>query len=66
MTSDESPKSTGKVLLIIIVGAVLIAVVSTLVQQLVLGKTNAAITGGVIGAFTAVVVINNLKKKSDA
>jgi multisubunit Na+/H+ antiporter MnhB subunit len=64
MNDAQGRTSTGKLIALVVVVAVVIAVVSTLVQNLVLGHANTAVTGGVVGAITAVVVLSSMKKKS--
>ncbi len=62
--TDVQPKSTGKIIAIVVVVAVIAAVVATLVQSLLLGHSNPAVTGGAVGAIAAVVAVGLLRKKS--
>ena len=62
--TDARHKSTGKIIAIVVVVAIVAAVAATLVQSLLLGASNPAVTGGVVGAISAVVAISLLKKKS--
>ena len=64
MNDAPSRTSTGKLIALVVVVAVVTAVASTLVQSLLLGHANTAVTGGVVGAITAVVVLGSMKKKS--
>jgi hypothetical protein len=63
MSNDARGYSTAKLLLIVIVVAIVASVASTLVQHLILGKAHTAVTGGVVGALTAVMALNVMKKK---
>jgi hypothetical protein len=65
MNDTQNRKVTTKTIFLVIGVAILTAVLSTLIQTWVLGKANPAVTGGVIGAITAVFAINIIKKKSD-
>ena len=58
--------STAKLLGIVIIVAVVAAVLATLAQMLVLGKANAAVTGGVVGALTAGIAVTVWKKKTES
>ena len=58
--------STAKLLGIVIIVAVVAAVLATLAQALLLGKSNAAVTGGVVGAVTAGITVSFWKKKSES
>ena len=63
MNDTQRRKIAGKTLALVILVAVVAAVTVTLIQQLLLGHSNAAVTGGVVGALTAVVVINTVRKR---
>jgi hypothetical protein len=65
MSNGASGYSTAKVLLIVILVAIVASVASTLVQHLILGKANTAVTGGVVGALTAFMGITLMKKKEN-
>ena len=41
--------STAKLLIIVIIVAIVAAVIATLAQSLLIGKSNAGVTGGVVG-----------------
>ena len=56
--------STAKLLGIVIIVALIAAVVVTLAQVLIGGKSNAGVTGGVVGALTAGLGVSLWKKKS--
>jgi predicted membrane protein len=64
MAGNENQKSIGKALALVILIAIGAAVVITLVQELVLGHSYVAVTGGVVGALVAAVAFNTMKKKS--
>jgi hypothetical protein len=64
MNDAQSGKSTGKTLALVVLIAFVTAVVVTVVQSLLLGHSNTAVTGGVVGAITAVVALSLLRKKS--
>jgi len=61
--TDAPQKSTGKIIAIIVVVAIVAGIVATLIQSLLLGHSNPAVTGGAVGAISAVVAISLLKKK---
>lgn len=65
MDNRGSGYSTAKVLLIVILVAIVASVASTLVQHLILGKAHTAVTGGVVGALTAFMALNFMKKKEN-
>ena len=56
--------STAKMLVFVIVIASLAAVAAVLVQILILGKSNAGVSGGVAGAIGAGVAVSIWKMKS--
>ena len=56
-------QSTIKLLLLVILVAVIAVIIVTVVQFLILGKSNAAITGGAVGAVTAGLTVSIWKKK---
>ena len=51
-----------KTILLLIVVAIVAAVVVTLIQTLILGKANIAITGGVVGAIVVVSAMSARRK----
>ena len=57
--------STGKTIALVVLVAIVTAVAVTLVQVLIKGNSNAAITGGAVGAVTAAMAISTMRKKSD-
>jgi hypothetical protein len=63
MDNPQTQKITAKNLALVILAAIVTAVVVTLIQTLILGKANIAITGGVVGATIAVLAISALRKK---
>jgi hypothetical protein len=60
----ETQMSTGKALIIVVLVAIVTAVVVSVIQELVLGKANIAVTGGIVGVMTALVILRTLKKPS--
>jgi len=64
MNDAQSGRSTGKTVAIVILVAIVTALAVTLLQHLLLGQAKPAVTGGVVGAITAVVAINLVRKKS--
>jgi flagellar basal body-associated protein FliL len=56
--------STVKLLSIVIIVAVVAAVLAAVLQVLIVGKSNAALTGGAVGAITSGIAISLRKKKS--
>jgi hypothetical protein len=59
-----SQSSIVKTILTLIPVAIIIAVVVTLLQTLILGKANTAITGGVVGAMVVGLGWSTRRKKS--
>jgi predicted membrane protein len=64
MAENENHRVTGKAIAMVILAAILAAIVITLVQELVLGHSNPAVTGGVVGALVAAVAFTTMRKKS--
>jgi len=64
MSDAQTGPSTGKVAAIVILVAIVTGVAATLLQHLLWGETKAAVTGGMVGAVTAVVAISLIKKRS--
>jgi hypothetical protein len=62
MSDTQSRKITAKTLALVVLAAIVTAVVVTLAQRLLLGNANIAVTGGVVGAVTAVLAISAMKK----
>jgi len=52
-----------KTILLLIVVAIVVAVVVTLIQTLILGKSNVAITGGIVGAIVVVSAMSARRKQ---
>ena len=52
-----------KTILLLIVVAIVVAVVVTLIQTLILGKSNVAVTGGVVGAIVVVTAMSARRKR---
>jgi NhaP-type Na+/H+ or K+/H+ antiporter len=63
MNTSETRKSTGKILVLVVVVAILTAVVVTLLQRWMLGTSNTAVTGGVVGAVSGALAISAMRKK---
>ena len=66
MTENKSSGIGAKSLILLIIVAISVSVVVTLLQTLILGKSNVAITGGIVGAFCVGLWMNLKKKKADA
>jgi hypothetical protein len=64
MNNDARRKVTGKRLALVALAAALTAVIITVAQDLLLGRANIAVTGGVVGAVTAVVAFSTMKNTS--
>ena len=64
MTSSQSRKISGKTVALVLLVAIVTAVIVTVVQQLVLGKSNVAVTGGVVGAVMGAMAISIMRKSS--
>ena len=64
MTESRNPKVTFKMMLFVILAAAVTAVVITLLQALILGRSNVAVTGGVVGAMVAVLAFMTMKASS--
>ena len=56
--------SNVKTILILVAVAIVASVVVTLLQVLIMGKSNVAITGGVVGATVVVLGLNKRKSGS--
>ena len=63
MNDSQVSQSTGKMLGLVIVVAIVTAAVVTLVQYLLLGKSNVAITGGVVGGIAGALAVVMMRKK---
>jgi hypothetical protein len=64
MTDIQSGKSTGRIIALVVLVAVVTAVVVTLAQELIRGHSNTAVTGGVVGVIAALTVISATRKKA--
>lgn len=53
-----------KTILMLVAVAIVVAVVVTLMQVLILGKSNVAVTGGVVGAMVVVLGLGTKRKRS--
>ena len=62
MTDTETQGLNIKTILILVVVAIVTAVIVTLAQTFVLGKSNVAITGGVVGAIVVVTAMSARRK----
>lgn len=58
MDVPESRPSTGRKLVILVLVAVVTSVVLVLLQNLILGRTLPGVTGGVVGAITALYAVS--------
>ena len=56
--------SNVKTILILVAVAIVASVVVTLLQVLIMGKSNVAITGGVVGATVVVLGLNKRKSSN--
>jgi hypothetical protein len=65
MSNTQNQKVSAKNLALIIGVAIITAVVVTLAQIVITGKSNTAVTGGVAGATIAVLAFKLLKKKPE-
>jgi uncharacterized MnhB-related membrane protein len=66
MAENKSSGIGAKSLILLIIVAISVSVVVTLLQTLILGKSNVAITGGIVGAFCVGLWMSMKKKKADA
>jgi len=66
MAENKSSGVGAKSLILLIIVAISVSVVVTLLQILILGKSNVAITGGIVGAFCVGLWMSIRKKKADA
>ena len=65
MADDQKQMSTSKALVLLVLAAIVTSVVVTLLQVLILGSANTAVTGGVVGAITALLAYRTIRKKPD-
>jgi hypothetical protein len=66
MAENKSSGIGAKSLILLIIVAISVSVVVTLLQTLILGKSNVAVTGGIVGAFCVGLWMSIRKKKADA
>jgi hypothetical protein len=66
MAENKSSGIGAKSLILLIIMAITVSVVVTLLQTLILGKSNVAVTGGIVGAFCVGLWMSIRKKKADA
>ena len=66
MAENKSSGIGAKSLILLIILAITVSVVVTLLQTLILGKSNVAVTGGIVGAFCVGLWMSMKKKKADA
>ncbi|MGH9836293.1 MAG: hypothetical protein ACREBD_35540, partial [Blastocatellia bacterium] len=64
MDNSQNRKITGKVIALVIIIAIVTSVAVTLIQQLLVGASNTAVTGGVVGAVTALMAIRVMRKSA--
>ena len=65
MAENESSGLSAKSLILLIIIAITVSVVVTLLQVLIVGKSNVAITGGIVGA-SVVGIWMSIKNKKKA
>lgn len=66
MAENKSSGLGVKQLIILIIIAMTVSVVVTLLQIVILGKSNVAITGGIVGALCVGLWMSIKKKRADA
>jgi hypothetical protein len=64
MSENQTNSLTPKTIVILILVATVTAVVVTLLQTLIMGRSNVAVTGGVVGALCVALWLNVKKKGS--
>jgi len=64
MAENQTNTLTAKSIAILVLVAIVTAVVVTLLQTLILGRANVAVTGGVVGALCVALWMNTKKKGS--
>lgn len=64
MSENQASTLSARTIVILILVAIVTAVVVTLLQTLILGRANVAVTGGVVGALTVALWLNTKKKGS--
>jgi hypothetical protein len=58
------PTSNAKTILVLVAVAIVVAVIVTVLQTLIVGKSNVAITGGVVGAIVVALGLSTQRKRS--
>jgi uncharacterized MnhB-related membrane protein len=64
MSNNQGSSMTAKNLIVLVLVAITVSVVVTLLQTLIVGKSNVAITGAVVGALCVVLWMSTKKKQS--
>ncbi|HSE32417.1 MAG TPA: hypothetical protein VLA93_12675 [Pyrinomonadaceae bacterium] len=65
MAENKSSGMDAKTIILLIAVAVAVSLVVTLLQALILGKSNPGITGGIVGACVVGIWLSMKKKKTD-
>ena len=65
MSENKSSGMDAKSILMLIIAAVVVSLVVTLLQVLIVGKSNPAITGGIVGASIVGIWMSTKKKKTN-
>ena len=65
MAENKSSGMDAKTIIFLIIMAVAVSLVVTLLQVLIVGKSNPAITGGIVGASVVGIWLNTKKKKTN-
>jgi len=65
MAENKSSGMDAKTIIFLIIMAVAVSLVVTLLQVLIVGKSNPAITGGIVGASVVGIWLSTKKKKSN-
>ena len=64
MSNNQGSSMTAKNLIVLVLVAITVSVVVTLLQTLIVGKSNVAITGAVVGALCVALWMSTKKKQS--
>ena len=64
MTESQTKPMTLKNVLVLILVAIVVSVVVTLLQTLIMGKSNVAITGGIVGALVVGLWMSTKRKSA--
>jgi uncharacterized membrane protein len=65
MAENKSSGMDAKTIIFLIIMAVAVSLVVTLLQVLIVGKSNPAITGGIVGASVVGIWLSTKKKKTN-